>query len=251
MRIVVCEDDIHERKVIQEVMKESFAEMSVEIEVRYFFDGEHLLESVYQGEKYDLYLLDIVLGHGRNGVETAQELRKHNPEAMIIFLTNSKEYAIEAFEVGAIHYLIKPVTKETIREILERWRLRTDQQTDCLEIPDGKEIRKFVKSQILYIRSRDRGIEIHLKSHKWDAWVKYPFGEIEKKLEALPQFARIARGFLVNMDNVQKIDFQECTLINGKNLLISRREQREVMNKYNDYLFFKMEQEEKVGGRVE
>lgn len=53
------------------------------------------------------------------------------------------------------------------------------------------------------------------------------------------------------MDNVQKIDFQECTLINGKNLLISRREQREVMNKYNDYLFFKMEQEEKVGGRVE
>lgn len=247
MKIAVCEDDVYERKMIQEAMEKSLEEMSLEAGVKYFSGGGQLLETIRQEERYHLYLLDIMLEDEKDGIEIAKELRKHNPDAMIAFLTSNKEHAIEAFEIGAIHYLVKPVTKKAVREILERWQLRTAQQADCLKIQEGRETRKFVKSQILYIRSRDGGIEIHMKLHKWDSWVKYSFGGIEEKLKTMPQFIRIARGFLVNLDNVQRIDSKECVLINGKILSISRREQSEVMNKYNDYLFFKMEQEGKRG----
>lgn len=243
MKVAVCEDDMHERKMVQEAMKGCLEELSVEAEVKYFSSGEQLLETIHREGIYHLYLLDIVLEDDKNGIEIAKELRRHNPDAMIAFLTSNREYAIEAFEVGAIHYLVKPVTKKAVREILERWQLRSAQQTDCLEIQNGRETRKFVKSQILYIRSRDRGIEIHMRLHKWDSWVKYSFRDIEEEVKSMPQFVRIARGFLVNLDNVQSIDFTECTLINGEVVSISRREQGEVMNKYNDYLFYKMEQE--------
>lgn len=247
MRIAVCEDDIYERKMIQEAMRECLEESSMEAEVKYFSGGRQMLEAIHREDNYHLYLLDIILENEKSGIEIAKELRKHNPDAVIAFLTSDREHAIEAFEVGAIHYLVKPVTKKAVQDILGRWQLRSAQQTDCLEIQNGRETRKFVKSQILYIRSRDRGIEIHMKLHKWDAWVKYPFRDIEEEVKPMPQFVRIARGFLVNLDNVQRIDFKECAFINGEILPISRREQSEVMNKYNDYLFYKMEQEGRRG----
>lgn len=247
MKIAVCEDDVYERKMIQNEMGKLMEELSIEAKVDYFGEGDTLLETVRRNHMYHLYLLDIMLKDERSGIEVAKELRQHNPEAKIAFLTSDRGHAIDAFEVGAIHYLVKPVTKEAIRKILERWKLRTGQQDDCLEIQEGREKRKFAKSQILYIRSRDRGIELHMKLHKWNSWVKYSFRSMEEAVKTMPQFVRIARGVLVNLDNVRSIDFVECVLTNGEVLTVSRREQSEVMNKYNDYLFLKMEQEGKWG----
>ena len=247
MKIVVCEDDVYERKMIREAISETLRNFSLEIAADYFPSGEQLLYAMKQENRYCLYLLDIMLGKEENGIKLAEEIRKHDSEAQIAFLTNSSEYAIDAFEVGVIHYIIKPVTAEKVRSVLERWRVLAEQQESCLEVQSGKETRKFVKSQVLYIRSRDRGIEIHMKVHKWDSWMKYPFGAIEKELKAMPQFVKIKRGYIVNLDNVRRIDSSECILTNGEMISVSRREQTEVMNKYNDYLFYKMELDEKRG----
>ena len=59
----------------------------------------------------------------------------------------------------------------------------------------------------------------------------------------MPQFVRITRGCIVNMEYVSWIDYTECVLKSGEILSISRREQNHVMNSYNDFLFWKMEQE--------
>jgi len=244
MKLAVCEDDLLELEDMRKKLKEVLKAASIEAEIVCFSSGDKLLTQIRNGKTYNLYILDILLENEENGIVVAREIRKSDPEAQIAFFTHSREYAIDAFEVQAIHYLVKPVTKENLQSVIDRWRRENHNQEECLEIQSGKETRKFPVSQILYVKSSDRGIEIHMKQHKWDAWVKSPFHVVEHEVEPMPQFTRIARGCIVNMEYINRIEYMECVLKNGEILSISRREQSHVMNSYNDFLFWKMEQSE-------
>lgn len=243
MKIAVCDDNVFEVKLIYRNLKFVLKDLAIAAEIVCFSSGEDLLASVQSGEIYQLYVLDIMLGEGKNGILTAREICASDDGAQIAFLTGSQEYAVEAFEIGAFHYLVKPVTEHAVRAIVERWHKRTKAMEECLEIRYGRENRKFPKSQILYMRSRDRGVEVHMKHHKWDSWMKVPFHIIEEKVDGSVSFVKIARGCIVNMEHVSRMDGGECFLSNGEVLSISRREYSSVRNCYNDFLFWKMKQD--------
>ncbi|MCI9083250.1 MAG: response regulator transcription factor [Lachnospiraceae bacterium] len=243
MKIAVCEDNVFEVKLIYRNLKFVLKDLAVAAEVMCFSNGEDLLDSVRKGEIYQLYVLDIMLGEGKNGISIAREICAWDERAQIAFLTGSREYAVEAFEIGAFHYLVKPVTEHAVRAIIERWHMREYVKEQCLELNYGREKRKFPQSQILYMRSRDRGVEVHMKHHKWDSWVKVPFHTVEEKICQSVSFAKIARGCIVNMEHVRRMDGGECFLSNGEILSISRREYSSVRNCYNDFLFWKMKQD--------
>lgn len=242
MKIAVCEDDAFEMKLICRNLEAALHHLAAKTELACFLSGEELLGRVRAGETYQLYLLDIMMAEGRDGIEIAKEICGLDLEPQIAFLTSSRDYAVEAFAVGAIHYLVKPVTKQAVQEILERWQINRAQE-ECLCVQSGREIRKFPKSQILYIKSRDRGVEIHMENRKWNSWVKAPFHIIEKELEQEARFARIARGCMVNLEHARRFDTAECFLVNGEALPVSRREHSKALNHYNDFLFWKMKQE--------
>lgn len=243
MEIVICEDDSFERELIGEKLEAVLKALGIEIQFVSFSAGRELIERVRSGKRYELYILDILLSEEMNGIELAREICKFDPEAQITFITNTREYAVEAFEVGAIHYLVKPMTEKGLMSVIKRWQRENKKPEKYLEIQSGKETRKFPVTKIMYIRSKDRGIEIHMEQHKWDVWMNAPFHAAEQETEEMPQFVRIARGCIINMEFISWIDYTECILRNGEILPISRREQSQVMSCYNDFLFWKMEQE--------
>lgn len=242
MKIAVCEDDAFEMKMICKNLESALRNLPKKAELACFFNGEELLGTIRAGEIYQLYLLDIMLEEGRDGIEIAKEICALDVNPQIAFLTSSREYAVEAFSVGAIHYLVKPVTEQAVQAILGRWQISPAQE-ECLKVQSGREIRKFPKSQILYIKSRDRGVEIHMENRRWNSWVRAPFHILEKELEPEVAFVKIARGCIVNFKYVRRFDGAECFLINGEGLSVSRREHSKVVNRYNDFLFWKMKQE--------
>ncbi len=244
MRIAVCDDDSFDLKLIYKNLKFVLKELAIAAEVICFSDGEELLSSIRDEGGYQLYVLDIMFEKEQDGLMVAKEICRLDARAKIAFLTGSREYAIEAYELGAIHYLLKPVTEFAVKEIVKRWHLCANSPGECLEIPHGREIRKFPRSQILYLRSRERGIEIHMKEHKWDSWVKFPFHAIEKEVCESVSFVKIARGCIVNMEYVVRMDCAECFLANGEVLSISRREYSSVRKSYNNFLFWKMKEED-------
>lgn len=65
-----------------------------------------------------LFFLDIYMP-GISGIEFAQEIRKNGIEVPIVFLTISKDHALEAFGVGATQYLIKPFPKQSLFRALD------------------------------------------------------------------------------------------------------------------------------------
>ena len=106
LRIAVCDDRLYLTKactLLEQYARERDAAL---LEDRFSLPPE-LLDSIDGGVFHDVYLPDIYMP-GISGMSVAAELRERDIESSIIFLTTSKEHALETFGVGATQYLVKP-----------------------------------------------------------------------------------------------------------------------------------------------
>lgn len=142
MKIAVCDDDAFELKLIYRNLKLILSDLEITAEIVCFISGQELSERVLGGERYMLYLLDIMLEEGRDGISIAKEICTMDAEAKIAFLTGSREYAVEAFELGAVHYILKPVTERGVRAIVERW-MQTGGKENALRYAMEKKSESF------------------------------------------------------------------------------------------------------------
>ena len=105
MRIAVLDDDRQETEALEEALRGWDPTRSAEC----FADGASLLAAAKVQPPFTVAFIDIYLPK-ENGVEIAKELASISPKTDIVFVTTSREHAVQAFEVGAVHYLVKPVT---------------------------------------------------------------------------------------------------------------------------------------------
>ena len=82
------------------------------VSIKTFTSGEKLLKE----KKFDIVLLDLMLP-GIHGLEVARQI---SDRSRVIFITSYREHAVEAFDVNAVHYLVKPVTEERLFQALDR-----------------------------------------------------------------------------------------------------------------------------------
>ena len=82
------------------------------VSIKTFTSGEKLLKE----KKFDIVLLDLMLP-GIHGLEVARQI---SDRSRVIFITSYREHAVEAFDVNAVNYLVKPVTEERLFQALDR-----------------------------------------------------------------------------------------------------------------------------------
>src|SRR5690625_2801800 len=89
------------------------------------FTNPHAGKEFIEKEGVDVAFLDINMPE-YNGMEIAKDIRKTNPDLMIIFVTAHDEYAIDSFEVQATDYVVKPILKERIDKTIKRIQIKMD-----------------------------------------------------------------------------------------------------------------------------
>jgi len=171
--------------------------------------------------KPDLVLLDIEMPYF-NGIEVGQTLAQHS-ETEIIFITALEEFAIEAFNMHAVDYLLKPVQPDRLREALKRARLRLEQrQADApvadapvqdaqaapgeaiFWVPKGDSTVRLSANEIRRIEAaRDYAL---LYTEASTFILKITMKELEKRLETQP-IMRVHRSAFVRPDIVVQADF--------------------------------------------
>lgn len=239
LQIGVCDDRSNDIGELRDAMSRVTGELSIDTRVDYYQSGEELLEAVRSGERYGLLVLDIYMS-GMDGVETARRARELMPEVQLAFLTMSREFAADAFELNAIHYVIKPVTEEKLRVLFERYFERTRVPVKLFGIQAGTREYQFPLHRIEKIQSSNKGVAVYLDGESEPHRVPATFISVEQQLEGEP-FLRISRGLLVNMDYILSMDRYVCRLKDGTEALVSRRERSDIRRKYYDYLFGKLE----------
>lgn len=114
MNIIYVDDE----KISVTVFKLMMEDIDRNLEIKVFNDSK---EARIYGENnlIDIAFLDIEMPH-LNGIELAKELKKNNKDIRIIFVTSHDSYALEAFDVDAVGYLLKPYTRERLEQIYKK-----------------------------------------------------------------------------------------------------------------------------------
>lgn len=235
VRIGVCEDDKMDLERFQRHIPAAAAQLHIECRATYFTSGQQLIDLVSSGSKFDLLILDIMMDR-LNGIETAKKAKELLPDALIGFVTFSMDFAVDAFELDALHYLVKPVTQENILKLFERYLQRAKDVPKTVEFDTMQGKAVFPVRAIKKIESFKKGVAIYTVNQKEPWRVQRSFSSVEAELDKTI-FLHISRGLTVNMDFIENICHGECYLDDRTSVLISRSE---VRKRYNDYLFNKM-----------
>jgi len=179
-------------------------------------NGQEALAAVEEKEP-DLLFLDIQMPPP-TGLEVAADLLEVEDPPIIIFLTAYQEHAVEAFELSALDYLVKPVRRERLTKTLERVRMASRDRRDGKLSNDTegenfdpmalqythKEARKLVPlEEIEYFTTRDEVSYAIVNGTEFIAQ-----GTLTKLQELLPNslFLRSHRSYIVNLKQVQEIE---------------------------------------------
>lgn len=202
MKIAACDDDEQVLRQVCAALK-SENENSGDLSVTAFPGSAALWNVLEDGARFDLYLLDILMP-GKNGMELAATIRKHDESAMLVFLTSSPEFAVDSYEVEAMGYLLKPVVPEKLSAILQKARTRLgNRKRDELLLSSGGTLRSVPLGTVICVESFHNKLLYHLSGGE----TLETYGTIAKALERLsadPRFIQPHRSYLVNMEYIRE-----------------------------------------------
>lgn len=231
MTIAVCDDDENIRKHLAEMIRSFTDKYENPVRILEFPGGEELLASE---ERQDIVIMDIGMG-GMNGMEAAVRLREVS-DAILIFVTALKDYVFDAFDVGAFHYLLKPVDENKFFEVLERAlgeiEARSGKKSAGFTVKTLEGFRTVKSNDIYYAENIARKIVLHTKEGDISYYEKME--HLEKQLGN--GFFRCHRGYLVSLDKVKQYDSRQIELVNGDIILLSRQKYSDFVQAYMKYM---------------
>jgi two-component system, LytTR family, response regulator LytT len=212
IRTMIAEDEIMARKELLYLLKE---EKNIVL-LPHAETGEQLIE-LYTEHRPDVIFLDVEMP-GLTGVEAAKYISdlSEGSAPLFVFTTAYDEYALDAFEIEAVDYLLKPYDETRFRKAMARIRRslpikghernskeeRVQPTTSKLLVDDGERMVVLSPDSIYYAVPNNRLLEIHTEDKV--IMSKMTLQELEDKLTGY-MFFRAHRSYLVNLNHILEI----------------------------------------------
>lgn len=164
-------------------------------------NAKEALEAV-KTSAFDLALLDINMPE-TSGLELACELRYHQQDMPIIFQTAYNEHALEAYDIGAVGYLVKPFSIDQLSQTIERVNISKSNKSDLRIMSKTGESHYLLKPEEIFFVKADLS-EVILRSKKGFSYYAKKISDLEKLLQPY-KFIRVHRSYLINPDKVKEI----------------------------------------------
>jgi two-component system, LytTR family, response regulator len=253
LRVIIADDERPARLFLKAILQEfEFVEIIGEAET-----GSEALEIIRE-KKPDLALLDLQMPE-LTGLEVVKLLRK-NQMPLVAFVTAFDEFAVQAFEVNAVDYLLKPIEKQRLAETLQRASERLE-QTD-FQKNETEKLRATVETynelsrpefieripvkrreEIILVPVREvvsivaEGELLHITNYQNKKFIiNYRLKDLEARIEP-NKFIRLSRGALVNLEMISKVSpmpggTYQVLLKNGQELSSSRLQSKILREKF-------------------
>ena len=217
LSIAVCDDEIIECCNMEKRIKKMIEEMKIPCIIRQFRSGGELLQAL---ESFDIVFLDIRMPE-MDGMKTAQLFRKKASDKILIFVSSSREYVFEAYDVEAFQYLLKPVEDRKLKNVLQKAVLKTERRSqEFIIVSSQRQKKKLFLDDIYYFEIKGRIVDAHGPEGIFTYYEQ--MGELENKLQD-KGFFRCHKSYLVNLKYVDGYNRQEAILENGERIVIAKR----------------------------
>lgn len=230
LKIAVCDDFAVDRQLLVSLIK---AEIPF-LEIAVYDNGETLLWDFENGTHFDIFFLDIFMS-GINGIEVARHIRNISPDSLLVFVSSSDDFYRESYDLYAFNYLIKPLRKEKLSEVLHRAVERLNKDADqVVRISFNNQLHTIRCSLLLYLSSERHVVNFYLKSGE----ILRAYGKLDDYSTQLPAkaFVRCHQSFIVNLNHVTAMTTNEFSL-DGIKVPISKSYFGEAKEKYRMQMF--------------
>lgn len=244
---LIAEDEPLMRERLKEKLAEAWPELDVVAEAA---DGNAALEAFAQ-HRPQLAFLDIRMP-GKSGLDVAAEIGN---DCHIVFITAYDQYALKAFEAGAVDYLLKPVESDRLALAVERMRkklaappadltalvqeLRSTlsqgtPRMKWIKAAVGKQVKLISVADVLYFQSDAKYTRVVLASG--EALIRTPLKELMAELDP-DHFCQIHRGTIVNLDAVAGVWREDAE---RQFVLLKNRQEKLPISRQFTHLFKQM-----------
>ena len=210
LRVVVADDEAPARSRIRDLLEDCAASLALEV-VGEAVNG-HALVNLLQNTQADVVLLDIRMPE-MDGIEAAQHIQKLPDAPAVIFTTAYDVYAVKAFELHAVDYLVKPIRLRRLYDALARVRSVTPLSLDVLQqltpeprkhlsVQERGRLLLVPVDQVLFMRAELKYVTIRTLEREY---------LLEESLTRLEQefherFVRVHRSYLVAREHVESFE---------------------------------------------
>jgi DNA-binding LytR/AlgR family response regulator len=205
--------------------------------IRTASSGAEAIRMLSGEQRIDALFLDVRMP-GATGVDIARTLARRPDSPQIVFVTAHEDFAVGAFELHAVDYVLKPVRQdrlaEAIRRVHERLHTRTrtaPTEDEVVPVELAGVTRFLTRSQIRYVEAHGDYARLHTSSGSH--LVRISLATLEERWTP-HGFARIHRSYLVALRHVQEVrwDAGHTTVkVGDKTLAVSRRHARELRDR--------------------
>ena len=216
-RIAVVDDDREFSAKLREYLEQYAKENDETFEIEVFYDGAEILKDYTP--RYELILLDIEMP-AVNGMEAAQKIREMNESVVLMFITNMAQYAIHGYSVGALDFVMKPISYYPFSMKIKRALKRVQKKeipTILLTTSDG--VKRLKVSQIYYVEIQ--GHMLHYYTEEGEFVMRGTLSSVEKMLPS-SLFVKCNHWYLVNLMHVTEVR-KNTTVVGNFELEVSRR----------------------------
>jgi len=230
LKIAIVDDDFTYLEKLYQHLTQYEKDHDVSIQVTSYSNGFEMIS--HFKPIYDIIFLDIEMPH-LNGMEVAKEIRKSDPHAVIVFITNTAKYAINGYEVQAFDYMMKPIdyTQFAIKfsaaiDVIDR----KEEVNILVPVEDG--IRNIRASEIIFIEVRNHWLFFITKEDEYK--MLGSLRDMNDKLKPY-HFIMCNKSYLINLKHVVKMNSESVLMSGGHDLKMSRARKKEVQAAFIAY----------------
>ncbi|MGH3458267.1 LytR/AlgR family response regulator transcription factor [Aeromicrobium sp.] len=209
--------------------------------VRAARSGTEALRILESGD-VDLVFLDVAMP-GLSGLEIARLLARFRRAPRIVFVTAHDAHAVDAFELGVVDYLLKPIREDRLRESVRRAGADAEgdhgTSDESIAVELGGVTRFIQRSAVAYAEAQGDYVRLHTVDGSGHL-IRMPLSSLAEQWEEAG-FARIHRSLLVNLAHVRELRMQagRCSVVvpggdDPVELSVARRHTRELRQLIQD-----------------
>lgn len=240
IKIAICDDERFYVDKLKQFIEVYSNEADVELEITTYNDGRELIEDVKEDAgRYNIVFLDVEMPQ-ISGIDTAMELRKLDSKLIIFFVTSHEQFALSAYKVDALGYIVKPVSYTELKHQLARAVVMvhfeqnySEAESRYLEVQVAKNTRIVDVRNIQYIEKRRNQCVLHCIDSEITCYESLK--GIHERLDS-NKFIYTHQGFIVNFDRIKEVRENCVCLGDGKEIPISRNHYKTVRERHMNKL---------------
>lgn len=215
-RAAICDDCSADAEFVQDILTDWAKSRHLQLHSALFPSAERFLFHYAAHKDYDLLLLDVEMGE-MDGVTMARQIRRENETVQIVFITGYSDYIAEGYDVSALHYLMKPVSREKLFGVLDRALPKQALGRRCLHLELAGEMVQLPLYEIRYLDVFKNYVTVHARQ---DYTVKRTLSQFEQELDE--GFFRAGRSLILNLKFIRKVTKTQVHLSDGTVLPLPR-----------------------------